>query len=210
LQKQSSKAQAMSKETPVPPRLVELWLSVCHQALCRRIEGGLLAWLPEESGSFGNTSLAIYFAAEAPHSVIRSAERTFGKDYAIHGITHDLKKVSEAPLSLHRILAELQSGLLESQDLPEDALVLAFLLGEAGFRSANVPVLRVVYHLVPDDDGWLLKIQGEDDGEKFDRKEDALKAGAERARSHPSAELVVHLANGQFEECRSYGEPAKD
>lgn len=202
------KLQSMSTSHHVPPRLVELWLSVCHQALCRRVEGGLLAWLPEDSGSFGNTRLAIHFAAELPQSLVRSAESTFGQDYATHTVIHDLDRFSEAPLSLRRILAELQLGLLEAEELPEDAQVLAFLLGEAKFRSTSAPVERIVYHLVPDDDGWLLKLQGKQDGEKFGRKEDAVKVGAERARSHASAELIIHLANGQFEECRTYGEPA--
>ena len=195
----------MSKENSFPPRFVELWLTLCHKALCRRVEGGFLAWLPEGSEHFSNSHIAVHLKTEADQ-VTAAAEGTFGKDYAVHAIGQGM--ASDDPFSLHHILTELQEFLLESDEpLPADAQLLAFLLNGAGYRSSQVPVQRTTYHLVPEARHWSLRLQGESDGEHFERKEDGIKAGAEKARSHPSGQLIIHLANGQFEEGRSYGEP---
>jgi Uncharacterized protein conserved in bacteria (DUF2188) len=199
----------MSNSDSVPPRLIELWLTLCHKALCRRVEGGLLAWLPEGSEHFPNSHVAVHLETEAFDRLTTAAKSIFGKDYAVHAISHNM--ASSEPFALRGILTELQEFLLESDErLPEDAQLLAFLLNDAGYRSSQVPVQRTNYHLVPEADHWILKLQGEQDGESFQRKEDGIKAGSERARSHPSAQLIIHLANGQFEECRTYGEPARE
>ena len=62
------------------------------------------------------------------------------------------------------------------------------------------------YHVVPHPDGWQLNRQEHDDGETFPRKEDAVRAGSEQARNHAAGQLIIHKADGTFEEGRTYGD----
>ncbi len=66
------------------------------------------------------------------------------------------------------------------------------------------------YHIVPHPDGWQLNRQGQDDGETFPSKEPAIQAGMERARSHAAGQLIIHSADGTFEEGRTYGDDPRE
>ncbi|MBI3927294.1 MAG: DUF2188 domain-containing protein [Armatimonadetes bacterium] len=112
-------------------------------------------------------------------------------------------------LSLREWLADVQEALLD-QETPEgsgprEIRLLRFLLREAAYRSPRVPVRRRTWHVVPSDGRWSLKAQGEEDAESFETKDEAVRAGADRARAVELGQLIVHRKDGTFEEERTYG-----
>ena len=64
---------------------------------------------------------------------------------------------------------------------------------------------RVSYHVIPADQEWHLKRQGEDRFTSFATKTEAIRAGVKEARSHEAGQLIIHKQNGQFQEERTYG-----
>lgn len=87
----------------------------------------------------------------------------------------------------------------------ETTRLLSFLLKKAGYRSDLVPLRRVIYHLTPSGESWKLKRRDDDWEQLFDTKQEGVKEGARLARSHTEGQLIIHKANGQFEEERTYG-----
>jgi hypothetical protein len=136
------------------------------------------------------------------------ADALFGDQYTLCVIVDDIDHEppsNATELSLKRVLSELQNHLLEaSEELPGDAQILAFLLTKLEYRSASVPVNRVTYHLVPHQGSWRVHLEGATDGQTFPTKDEALHAGIQLARSHTAGQLIIHLADGRFEEVRIY------
>lgn len=59
-------------------------------------------------------------------------------------------------------------------------------------------------HTVPDNGGWINEVGGRQVGERFDRKEYAVKAGREEARLQQT-EHHIHNADGTIAAKNSYG-----
>ncbi len=201
------------------PRLIELWLTLVHGALCRQVASGLLVQLPagveliegEETGQ----QLALVFDATDREQLQQEAQKLFGTKSQLVRVANDLKRQAQAAqlpsLSLRRALSELQRHLVdESVALPADAALLAFVLRQGDYRSRHVPLSRVSYHIVPHSDGWQLNRQGQDDGETFSGKEQAVQAGMTLARTHAASQLIIHRADGTFEEGRTYGDDPRE
>lgn len=198
----------MKRSTSPPSRLVQIWLEVCRHAICRQVEGGILAHslrAPEDC-----SRLAILLEKDKQDQFESEARRVLGQDFVLRGVHLDLEsplEENEQMLSLRQILIDLQQALLEPESLAstEDAELLSFLLREAKFKSPLVPLRRVAYHVVPHNGRWKLTRRGSDEETIFERKEDAVQEGARIARTHAESQLLIHLANGRFEEERTYG-----
>jgi hypothetical protein len=199
--------------------LIELWLTLVHGALCRQVAGGLLVRLPagveliegEETGQ----QLALVFDATDREQLQQEAQKLFGTKSQLVRVANDLKRQAQAAqlpgLSLRRALSELQSHLVdEKADLPADVAILAFVLRQGDYRSRHVPLSRVSYHIVPHPDGWQLNRQGQDGGEIFPGKEQAVQAGMTLASTHAASQLIIHRADGTFEEGRTYGDDPRE
>lgn len=203
-----------------PPRLIELWLTLVHGALCRQVAGGLLAQLPAGvelmmEGEEAGQQIGLVFDATDREQLEQEAQKLFGTASQLVRVANDVKRQAPAAqlpsLSLRRALSELQSHLVdEKADLPADAAILAFVLRQGDYRSRHVPLRRVSYHIVPHPDGWQLNRQGQDDGETFPGKEQAVQAGMTRARSHAAGQLIIHGTDGTFEEGRTYGDDPRE
>lgn len=62
-----------------------------------------------------------------------------------------------------------------------------------------------VLHVIPDDDGWTVTIEGEDDPvSTHDTKKEAVSTGRETAKKHAPSELVVHKQDRSVQESFSY------
>ena len=197
------------------PRLVELWLTLVHGALCRQVAGGLLAQLPVGAElPVPGHQVGFIFDGTARAQLEHEAQQLFGSVGHLVTVTNDLQRRSPAQspdFSLRRVLSELQSHLVDQGTaLPADAELLAFCLRQAEYRSRHIPLRRVSYHVVPHANGWQLNRQGQDGGETYAGKEQAIQAGAARARTHAAGQLIIHNADGTFEEGRTYGDDPRE
>lgn len=201
----------------VPVRLIELWLTLVHGALCRQVAGGLLVHLPANVQLLTEEhtrAIAVRFEGTDQVKLEREASRLFGQDWLSLGVADDIKQTTledEPALSLRRALSELQAQFLDGNiELPNDAELLQFFLKTGEYRSRHISVRRVTYHVVPHQEGWKVKRQGQDEGELYSTKEKAVKAGADRAKTSAAGQLIIHAANGTFEEERTYGHDPDD
>jgi hypothetical protein len=199
----------------VPVRLIELWLTLVHGALCRQVAGGLLVRLPagvevvRSPGGESVRELAVLFAGTDRTRLEHEANQLFSKDWLLALVADDLKEPAPAEtphLSLRQALSELQSHLLDHVDqVPPQAELLAYFLKHAEYRSRHISVRRAIYHVVPHEGGWKVKRQGQEEGDTYAIKEEAVRAGADRARAHAAGQLIIHAADGTFQEERTYG-----
>lgn len=202
-------------KSSVPPQLLEFWLSKVHGALCRRVEGALFVYPPAGlellvvQGEKPTGPLVVLFGDTDRAKLETEARSLFGDNWLFAIVADDLEVPDPADiphLSLRRALSELQTFLLESAETaPANVEMLAFFLKHGEYRSQHVSLRRAIYHVVPHEGGWRLKRQGQPDGESFSLKDDAVQAGAEQARSHSAGQLIIHAADGTFQEERTYG-----
>lgn len=204
--------------TDPPLRLIELWLTLVHGALCRQVAGGLLAKLPADAGLSATgvgEQIGLVFPNTDREKLEQEASRLFSSSYLVE-VVNDLRRQASTAqpdaLSLRRVLSELQSYLVDERAaaLPADAELLAFYLRHGDYRSRHVPLRRVSYHIVPHPNGWQLNRQGSDDGETFATKDHAIQAGMDKARAHAAGQLIIHNADGTFEEGRTYGDDPRE
>lgn len=199
----------------IPRNLVELWLTAIHGAMCRHVGGGILVRMPALDALTTTTgrefsTLAIVIDETDPELEVE-ARHFFGSETPLILIFDDIKNpprdAPELSFPLRRILSDLQTHLLDpANPVPADAELLAFALRHGDYRSPHVTTKRNVYHVVPHEDGWRLKSQSSTaTTEDYRTKEEAIRAGAQQARSHPAGQLIIHNADGTFEESRSYG-----
>lgn len=129
----------------------------------------------------------------------------------------DLAKATPAELADHRLIGD---GLgIHFESLGIDLSVRGLLIDTPPASAALPPrsharqpgePTRVTYHIVPTDDEWRLKRQGESHYTSFETKSEAIRAGVTEARTHEAGQLIIHKQNGQFQEERTYGnDPTK-
>tara|TARA_B100000678_G_scaffold289291_1_gene299519 strand:- start:303 stop:905 length:603 start_codon:yes stop_codon:yes gene_type:complete len=188
--------------------ITQAWLETCYQALCRRVPGGIIAHSAKGPNDHGK--LLIVHDEKYRDQAEAEAQLVFGSNFETEVLVSDLAtdQNSEA-LSLRRVLSELQAAVLEPGHRvagSDTSNLVSFLLKVAGYRSSLIPLHRVIYHLTPDGEGWRLKRRDDDWEQLFNTKEEGVKEGARLARSHTRGQLIIHKANGQFEEERTYGD----
>lgn len=65
--------------------------------------------------------------------------------------------------------------------------------------------MRRIYHVVPYDDHWAVKINGAKRASSVHQKQtQALHAASDLAKSHPRAQVVIHTANGTIKGDRTF------
>ena len=70
-------------------------------------------------------------------------------------------------------------------------------------------VSRIIYHVVPGGENWLVKRgSGDKASSRHPRKTQALRAASDLAKSHPLAQVVVHNADGRIVADRLYDRTA--
>ena len=187
--------------------LTQAWLETCYRSLCRRVPGGIIAHSVE--GPDGHGELLLVLDLDLRDQAEAEAQKILGPDFVTKLFESGLApNATVDTVSLHQVIAELQAAILEPDcQLPESSAgyLMSFLLKNAGYRSNLFPLRRVVYHLTPSGESWKLKRRDDDWEQLFATKEEGVKEGASRARSHPEGQLIIHKANGQFEEERAYG-----
>jgi hypothetical protein len=63
----------------------------------------------------------------------------------------------------------------------------------------------VAYHLLPDGDGWTVRLEGSDDDlARHETKDAALDAARDLAHTHMPSRLVVHRSDGTIQTSYSY------
>lgn len=204
------------KPQPVPVKLLKLWFSVVHGALCRQVAGGLLVQLPPHpkllvcEGSEHIRELVVLFGGCDQIQLEQEARRVFSEDPLLCVVVNDISQKPPSDtgphVSLRRVFSDLQGYLLDTSDpVPEEAQLIAFFLRHGKYRSRHIALRRTVYHVVPHEGGWRVQCQGEDDGDTYALKDEAINAGSARAQAHAAGQLIIHAADGTFEEERTYG-----
>lgn len=203
-----TKEALMKAHTAPVYRIILTWLEVCRHAICRQVDGGILAHSLRDPESCSHLAILLDHSKQTQFKL--EASKLLGPDFILKIVHLDLDSQPEEDqpqaLSLRQILIDLQQALLEPGNPAStaDAELISFLLQQAKFRSPYVPLDRVVYHVAPHDGQWKLTRQESDKETLFERKEDAIQEGARIAKTHPESQLIIHLANGRFEEVRTY------
>lgn len=65
---------------------------------------------------------------------------------------------------------------------------------------------RAVYHVVPEDELWVVKIGGDSLSEAVDTKSEAIARAKELARRQALSQVVIHRKDGTIEQEFTYGE----
>ena len=66
---------------------------------------------------------------------------------------------------------------------------------------------RKKYHVVPDGDGWAVKLEGgQRASAKAVRKVDAVARGKELAKKAPLGQIIIHKQDGKIQTEHTYGE----
>lgn len=116
----------------------------------------------------------------------------------------DLAKATPAELADHRLIGDGLGVHWETLDIDLSVRGLMLDTPPAHAHQPGDPT-RATYHVVPTDDEWRLKRQGESRYTSFETKSEAIQAGVKEARSHEAGQLIIHKENGQFQEERTYG-----
>jgi poly(hydroxyalkanoate) granule-associated protein len=81
--------------------------------------------------------------------------------------------------------------------------------GKPKTEKASTAVTTSVYHLLPKEDQWAVRREGEDRNLRvLDTKREALDVAREIAQAHEPSRLVVHRADGTIQDSFNYGEDA--
>jgi hypothetical protein len=84
----------------------------------------------------------------------------------------------------------------------------AALAGVAWFahsRRGNGASNGVTLHVLPEEEGWVLKTDGSEEAETFGTKRKAVAAGRRQAASAAPSSLVIHRRDGSVELSHAYG-----
>ena len=117
----------------------------------------------------------------------------------------DIEKATPAELADHRLIGDGLGVHWETLGIDLSVRGLMFDTPPDHANQLGEPT-RVTYHVVPTDDEWRLKRQGEPRYTSFETKSEAIRAGVKEARSHDAGQLIIHKQNGQFQEERTYGD----
>lgn len=127
-------------------------------------------------------------------------------------VTKDIeKKVTESveetvEAVLHRLGVPTRQ---EVQDLSAKVEKLAKQVSKLGTvleKNAGNGQATTVYHVVPHDEGWAVKLEGVSTPEgEYATKGEAVKEARNRAKAQEPSRLVVHRQDGTIQDSFSYG-----
>lgn len=78
--------------------------------------------------------------------------------------------------------------------------------GDGSTGDGDTKTNGVTLHVLAEDEGWVLKTEGADEGESFSTKRKAIAAGREQASTSAPSNLVIHRKDGTVELSHAYGE----
>jgi poly(hydroxyalkanoate) granule-associated protein len=128
------------------------------------------------------------------------------------------QRLNDATKSVEKAVTDTLSGTLGRLGVPSQDEVrgLSRRVGELSEKldalsqmldAQQTAVEARVLHVVPDDDGWTVTIEGEDEPvSTHDTKKEAVSAGRETAKSHAPSELIVHKQDRSVQESFAYDE----
>lgn len=126
------------------------------------------------------------------------------------------QRLDDATKSVEEVVSDTLSGTLGSIGVPSRTEVrgLSRRVGELSKKldalsqmldAQQTAVEEHVLHVIPNDDGWIVSIEGEADAvSTHDTKREAVSAGREEAKKHAPSQLIVHKQDRSVQETFSY------
>lgn len=128
------------------------------------------------------------------------------------------ERLDDATQSVEKAVSDTLSGTLGRLGVPtqDEVRGLSRRVGELSEKldalsqmldAQQTAVEERVLHVVPGDDGWTVKVEGEDDAvSTHDTKKEAVSAGRETAKEHVPSQLIVHKQDRSVQNTISYDE----
>lgn len=126
------------------------------------------------------------------------------------------QRLDDATKSVEKAVSDTLSGTLGRLGVPTQNEVrgLSRRVGELSKKldalsqmldAQRTAVEARVLHVVPDEDGWVVTLEGEDEPvSRHDTKKEAVNAGREVAKAHAPSEFIVHKQDRSVQESFSY------
>jgi len=139
---------------------------------------------------------------------LREQQEEFTKDVT--------ERLDDAADSVERVVSDTLSGTLDRIGVPSRSEVrgLSRRVGELSQKldalsqlldAQQTAVEERVVHVVPNDNGWNVTVEGEEGRESsHDVKKEAVSAARELAKEHAPSQLVVHKQDRSVQETFSY------
>lgn len=132
-------------------------------------------------------------------------------------LTQDVtERLDDATKSVEKAVSDTLSGTLGRIGVPtrQEVKGLSRRVGELSEKlealsemldAQHTAVDERVLHVVPNDEGWIVTIEGEDDPvSEHGTKKDAVSAARTTAKEHAPSQLVVHKQDRSVQESFSY------
>lgn len=89
----------------------------------------------------------------------------------------------------------------------DDVDTLSHRLEVLAAEMSSIRNVRIAYHVVPVEDGWAVKIAG-DEGvlSQHETKDDAVNMARELGRANEPSRVVIHRRDGMIQTYHSYGD----
>lgn len=139
---------------------------------------------------------------------LRNRQKAFTEDVT--------QRLDEATQSVEKAVSDTLSGTLGSIGVPTRGEVrgLSRRVGELSQKldalskmldAQQTAVEERILHVVPDEDGWAVMIEGEDDVvSTHDTKKEAVGTARDVAKDHAPSQLIVHKQDRSVQESFSY------
>jgi poly(hydroxyalkanoate) granule-associated protein len=128
------------------------------------------------------------------------------------------RRLDDATKSVEKAVSDTLSGTLGQIGVPtrNEVRDLSRRVGELSeklealsemLEAQQTAVEARVFHVVPNDEGWIVTVEGEDEPvSTHGTKKEAVSAARETAKEQPPSELVVHKQDRSVQESFSYDE----
>lgn len=139
---------------------------------------------------------------------LRDRQKSFTRDVT--------QRLDDATKTVEEAVSDTLSGTLGSIGVPtrNEVRSLSRRVGELSQKlealskmldAQQTAVEERILHVVPNDDGWSVMIEGEDDVvSTHDTKKDAVGTAREVAKDHAPSQLIVHKQDRSVQESFSY------
>jgi hypothetical protein len=89
----------------------------------------------------------------------------------------------------------------------DDLDTLSYRLEVLAAEMSSIRTGRITYHVVPVEDGWAVKIAGDETVlSQHEIKDDAINAARELGRANEPSRVVIHRRDGMIQTYHSYGD----
>lgn len=141
---------------------------------------------------------------------LRERQESFTRDVS--------ERLDNATKSVEKAVSDTLSGTLARIGVPtrQEVRGLSRRVGQLSeklgalsemLEAQKTAVEEPVFHVVPDSDGWIVKVEGEEVAtSRHDTKKEAVSTGREAAKKRAPSKLVVHKQDRSVQESFSYDE----